>query len=209
MNTLIVKYLPSGHSSNTKKLLDLFMEQIPASSNVEQIDLLEYRPPVFSEKSLEAYITRNYMGQDLTPAQQELLKEHDRLIKQLKSADVLVMSYPMHNFSMPGIVKSYFDAIMFSGETFKMSSSGVDPVMNKLKALTLYTSGSEYPQEKVSADFPYWDALSALAKIEFSFMGAGEHEAFGVSLRDPSKVTEKLESARNKFQELSKRWYQL
>ena len=155
---------------------------------------------------MNAYKKRNYMAQGLSPAEATLLKPHDRMIAQLKAADRVVMPYPMHNFGIPGPVKTWFDAVMFSGETFEMGAQGPVPVMKGRKSLTLYTAGGIYPSEKSAVEYPFWDTLTTLAKIEFGFMGFDENEVNSTSLRDPSKVEEHLKDARAKMAAVLKRW---
>ncbi len=53
MQTLIVKYLPSGEGSNTKKILDVFLSKIEKSS-IEFVDLLKTEIPIFNEKNINA-----------------------------------------------------------------------------------------------------------------------------------------------------------
>lgn len=206
MKTLVVKYLPSGVESNTQKLLDIFLDLSPAE-NREEIDLIQSTPPMFNVESMQAYLKRHYRKEPLTAAETSLLARNDALIAQLKSADVLVMAYPMHNFSMPAAVKAYFDAVMFKDVTFQKVPAGFAPTMSKLKALTLYTAGTEYPQGMV-ADYPNWDGVSALAKIEFEFMGFGETEILGLSLRgDQTLRDQKLASSRTRLAKIIEQWY--
>lgn len=202
-------YLPSGPQSKTKSLLDSFLSDLEPGEReaVETVDLLRAPPPNFSEVSISAYYKRNYRGQPLTPEEAELLVVHDRLTRQLKSADVVVMAYPMHNFSMPGIVKSYFDAVMLAGETFRVGMKNTGGLMAGKRALTIYTSGGLYPADKFAPEFPNWDAVSLLARIEFQFMGFSEIEIVGTSLRDPAQAPTNLEGARNRLREIVTRWY--
>lgn len=206
MRTLIVKYLPSGDASNTKKLLDLFLELAPYDGR-EELDLNQSTPPLFNTASMQAYLKRHYRKEPLTFNEARLLARNDELIAQLKSADVLVMAYPMHNFSMPAAVKAYFDAVMFKDLTFQKADGGFAPMMSKTKALTLYTAGTEYPQEMV-AHYPNWDGVSALARIEFEFMGFGESEIIGLSLRgDPGLREQKLAAARERIAAAVGKWF--
>ncbi len=202
MKTLIVKYLPSGEHSNTKRLLDLFMKGL-GDRPYETIDLIKQPMPVFNEASLAAYTKRNYIGQPLTEKEQQSLVEHDRLVKQFKAADVIVMAYPMYNFGMPGIAKSYFDAVMLNGETFKMG----EKLMVGKKALTLFTSGGLYPQTHASLEYPHWDTLTLNVKINFGFMGFDEAEVIGTSLRDPNAADGRLVEADGKIRALISEWY--
>ncbi len=202
MKTLIVKYLPSGARSHTLKLLNSFTNAIEGRS-VETVDLLTEKPPFFTEASMAAYGKRNYMKQSLIDAEALALAPHDRLIKQFMAADVVVMAYPMHNFGMPGIVKTYFDAIMFNGETFEMGKK----LMAGKKALTLYTAGGIYTADHVALEYPHWDTLSLNAKINFGFMGFDETEVIASSLRDPATEPDRMKVAQEKITALVNKWY--
>ena len=131
MKTLIVKYLPSGADSKTKMILDLFLSETK-NQNSEILDLLKEPAPIFDENSIQSYYKRNYGEQKLSEAEAKLLEKNDKLIAQLKSADILVMAYPMHNFGAPASVKAYLDAVIFKGQTFEMGKK----LMAGKKALT-------------------------------------------------------------------------
>lgn len=202
MKTLVVKYFPSGVNSNTKKLLDLFLNEIK-NQNIETVDLLKEQISTFNESSIQAYYKRNYGGQKLNEAEAILLQKNDQLIAQLKSADVLVMAYPMHNFGMPAAVKAYLDAVIFNGETFEMGKK----LMAGKKALTLFSAGGIYSDEVFNANYPNWNTIALLSKINFGFMGFDESQTFSTSLRDPQTQAERLEDIKEKIQELVKKWY--
>lgn len=202
MKTLIVKYLPSGERSNTKKLLDLFMKGL-GDRPYETIDLIRQPVPFFNEESMAAYFKRQYLGQSLSEPEAKSLAEQDRLVKQFKSADVVVMAYPMHNFGMPGVVKSYFDSVMIKDETFVMG----EKKMAGKKALTFFTSGGIYPQNFANLEYPNWDTMSLNAKINFSFMGFDEAEVIGTSLRDPNAADGRLLEADQKIRDIVSKWY--
>ncbi len=202
MKTLIVTYLPSGTRSNTQKLLDLYKKEIGGEA-YETLDLLKTQIPFFTEESMAAYGKRNYMGQALSTSEAQSLAKQDELTAQFKSADVIVFAHPMHNFGMPGLVKTYLDAVMLNGVTFEMGKK----LMAGKKALTLYTAGGVYPQHQVSLDYPHWDALSLMTKINFSFMGFDETEVIGTSLRDPATAEINLADAQTRIQKLTNRWY--
>jgi FMN-dependent NADH-azoreductase len=202
MKTLIVKYLPSGVDSHTKKLLTKFTQAL-GNRPVETVDLLTEAVPIFNESSMAAYKKRNYMKQALSSTESAALAGQDRLTKQFKAADVVVMAYPMHNFGMPGVVKSYLDAVMLNGETFEMGKK----LMAGKKALTLYAAGGVYTPDHVTLEYPHWDTLTVNAKINFIFMGFDQAEVVAASLRDPATEAERLGAASEKISALVKKWY--
>jgi FMN-dependent NADH-azoreductase len=202
MKTLIVKYLPTGTESKSKKLLDLFLQEIKGQQ-IEIIDLLKEPMPIFNETSIQAYYKRNYAGQKLNETEAKLLQENDKLVAQLKSVDVLVMAYPMHNFGMPAAVKAYLDAVILNGETFEMGKK----LMAGKKALTLFTSGGIYSDSSFNFDYPNWNTIALLAKVNFNFMGFDQSQTISTSLRDPATEGERLAEVKNKIQEVVRNWY--
>jgi hypothetical protein len=65
MKTLVVSYLPRADRSNTKRLLDAFVESA-CGQDVEILDLLEDTPDLFLADNLSSYIKRNYLGESLS-----------------------------------------------------------------------------------------------------------------------------------------------
>ncbi len=202
MKTLVVKYLPTGSNSNTKKLLDVFLEETK-SQNIETLDLLKDSMPIFNEASIQAYYKRNYGGQKLDAVEARTLEKNDQLIAQIKSADVVVLAYPMHNFGIPAAVKAYLDAVIFKGETFDY---GVKSMAGK-KVLTLFTSGGIYSEETFNFDYPNWNTIALQSKAMYGFMGFDDIETIGTSLRDEATASEKLAEVRSKVKTIIAKWY--
>ncbi|MBL6664748.1 MAG: NAD(P)H-dependent oxidoreductase [Rickettsiales bacterium] len=202
MKTLVVKYLPSGKHSNTKKILDLFVNNLP-NQNIEELDLLHCDIPIFNEESIQAYYKRNYGGENLDEKEAKLLEKNDQLVKQLKSADILVMAYPMHNFGMPAKVKAWIDAVLINGETFSYD----EKKMSGKKALTIYTSGGVYSHDTFNFDYPNWNSIALMSHANFSFMGFDENKIIGTSLRDENKREESLRNCEANIREIIKSWY--
>ncbi len=202
MKTLMIKYLPTGVDSNSKKLLDIFLEETP-NHNIETLDLLKTSAPVFDEKSIQAYYKRNYGGKKLNENEAKLLEQNDQLISQIKSADVVVLAYPMHNFGIPAAVKAYLDAVIFKGETFDYGAKS----MAGKKVLTLFTSGGIYPEKTFNFDYPNWNTIALQSQAMYSFMGFDDIETIGTSLRDPTTANEKLNEIRNKIRTIVKKWF--
>ena len=199
--TLVVSYLPSGEASSTKKVLDHFVKS--AGGTVTHLDLEEKHPPVFTKKSLAAYRARNYGGQVLDADQAKDIKPFDDLVSQLKAADVLVLAFPMHNFSLPGVVKSYLDAVMFHGETFQYGPTGPEGLLKDKTALVISATGGMYPSGAPMNN------IDTLAKIELNFMGFGTQEYVyaGAQLAGPEAAAQNLTEAQTKVSELAKNWY--
>ncbi|MBL7885001.1 MAG: NAD(P)H-dependent oxidoreductase [Bacteroidia bacterium] len=208
MKTLIVSYLPSLEDSSTKKILDAFTSSIK-NSTIEYLDLLKNPPSFFMADSLAAYRMRNYGGVKLNKEQETSIASIDSMCQQLKSADIVVLAYPMHNFGMPGIIKTYFDAVLQHGETFKYGAKGPEGLMKGKKALTIYTSGGGYSADKATHEYPNWDTLTVLSKIEFSFMGYSEIEIIGAQgtlNASPGYKEKAIADASEKVKKIAEKW---
>lgn len=202
--TLIVTYLPSGARSNTKQLVDAFLAAVPSPATVEHLDLLQEQPAGFSAASLGAYVTRNYMGEALTPAPAQAIAKMDRLTAQLQAADVVIVAFPMHNFGLPAPVKAWFDSVLLKGQTWDMNAGGFVGLMKGKKALILNTSGGSYEGPMAG-----WEHAVSLARTEFTFMGYDTIEAITAAglNANPAQAPAVIAAAVTKVQDLVGRWY--
>ncbi|MBN2681519.1 MAG: NAD(P)H-dependent oxidoreductase [Bacteroidales bacterium] len=205
MKTLIVSYLPGGSYSNTKQLFDHILGELK-NTEVEHLNLLETSPDFFNNESIMAYYSRNYQGKELNQAQKDSLKKMDLFANQVSEADLVVMVYPMYNFGMPGIVKTWFDGVMQAGVAFEYGPNGPVGLFKNKKALVLFTSGGSYSEKKYSGKYPDWDTISLLSEIEFSFMGFSDVEVVSASTSDSGKKQQNIDLAKQKASEILKGW---
>lgn len=203
MKTLIVKYLPTGESSNTKRVLDVFLSKIEKSS-IEIVDLLKTEVPIFNEQSINAYYKRNYHGKSLDVEEVKLLEQNDFLIKQLKSASIIVLACPMHNFGFPALMKAYIDATTFHNETFAYDKK----MMSGKKILTIFSSGGEYPNDIFNLNYPNWNSIALTAHATFNFMGFDEVKTVGTSLRNENNASQNLTIISNEIDNVVNSWYE-
>lgn len=181
------------------------MEKIK-NSDIEELDLAKDIPDLFLEENLAAYIHRNYLGQELSSEQKKMLSKMDRMTGQLKSADVVVVAYPMNNFSMPAPVKAWFDSVMLKGQTWTVKNGSYTGLMNGKKALTVVSAGATYEQEPMAS----WEHALSLAKIEFQFMGYSDIRgvlADGMNGKEDVKSLN-LEKSIKEVQSIAQEWYQ-
>ncbi len=202
MKTLIVKYLPSGEASNTKKLLDIFLSKIE-NYPTETVDLLNIEVPIFNELSIKSYYKRNYNNQTLDASEAKSLEKNDNLIKQLKSASNIVLACPMHNFGYPALMKAYIDATAFFNETFSYEKK----MMSGKKILTIFSSGGEYSNETFNFDYPNWNSIALTAHATFNFMGFDEVKTIGTSLRGEENTIKNLPKISNEITDIVNKWY--
>jgi FMN-dependent NADH-azoreductase len=206
MKTLIVSYVPRNEQSNTKKLLDAFREEI-GISEVEELDLLVDVPDMFIDNNLLAYINRSLLGQELIPYEEKLLSKMDRMAYQLKSAEIVVVAFPMYNFSMPAIVKAWFDSVIQNGITFGKRKDQDMVISNTgKKALALISSGGVYSNESSSVR----EHALSLSTTEFQFLGYSDVRgilAEGMAMNEEIKQAN-LNKAISEVRAIAREWYE-
>jgi len=203
MKTLIVSYLPRGEKSNTKILVNEYLKNIDGK-DVEHLELTNDVPDLLMPNNLGAYMKRNYGGEKLTDEEQKLLEKMDRMTEQFINADIVVLAFPMYNFSMPATVKAYFDSITLKGKTWDMNEKGMFGLMKGKKSVILMTSGGVYEGEWAGMEH----AVS-LSKSLFQFMGFSEIKevvAQGINMSSNS-VNEVLKKSNKQIKEIIGEWY--
>ena len=198
--TLVVSYTPR-EGSNTKKLLDHFLTQIEGKTEVEVLDLAANPVPMFTKEPLNAYVKRNFGGQELTDQEAKSLEAIDQMCEQAMHADYIVLAYPIYNFTFPGPVKCWFDAVLQSGKTFRYTETGFEGLLKGKKALVITTSGGDYTSNSA------WDFSTPLAHGELSFVGIEPKviTAGGMSM-DNERSAESLNHAMARVNEVVEEW---
>ena len=210
MKTLLVKYTPNTRSK-TKILLDAFRQEIN-HLEIEELDLCSDVPDLFSIPTLEAYYER-INGEIPLNSPVPALAKMDRMTAQLKSCAVVVVAFPMYNFSMPATVKAWFDSVMLHGETFTSSpKGGYRGLMTGKKALVLVAASGTYSigtNGEGGLFGPMWEHALSLAKTEFQFMGFTDiRGVLAESMARGGNVVEhNLKYAIEQIQSITQEWY--
>ncbi|RON57784.1 FMN-dependent NADH-azoreductase [Pseudomonas frederiksbergensis] len=86
----------------------------------------------------------------------------DMLINELKSADVLVISTPMHNFTVPSALKVWIDHVARVRRTFNVGAQGKTSLLSDRPVFVAIASGGRFSGERArQPDFltPYLKAV--------------------------------------------------
>lgn len=75
------------------------------------------------------------------PVQPALAEVGDALIAELQSADAIVFSLPVYNFSMPSTLKAWADLVARAGTTFRYTESGPIGLLTGKTAYVVVASG--------------------------------------------------------------------
>jgi FMN-dependent NADH-azoreductase len=173
--TLVVSYLPNAHSV-TKKVLDRFLKAAEGKTTIVHRDLVKAAPPSFNETSMTAYQLRGFMGQSLTGDHAEAIKPFDALIEEISGVQNVVFAFPTHNWSEPGVVKTYIDAILQAGKLIKYDEKGQGHgVLTAHKALVIFASGGVYetghPRQTIQNAFTFYLNAIGITDVTFAYIG--------------------------------------
>jgi len=114
----------------------------PGSTIIHHNTSLEHMPYP-DQPTIDAYFTPPAV---LTPAQKRALAISDRFVDELLAADVIVLSAPMWNLSIPASLKAWIDLIVREHRTFAFAPDGVAPLVPPGKRVYIFTArGGSYP----------------------------------------------------------------
>ncbi|SNT11232.1 FMN-dependent NADH-azoreductase [Granulicella rosea] len=103
-----------------------------------------------------------------TPQQEQLLACSDSLIAELEQAKEYVIGVPMHNYSVPSVMKLWIDQITRVGKTFSHAGGTQKGLLHGKKATFIIATGSIHDRRTESPSFNFVETyLEAL----FDFLG--------------------------------------
>jgi FMN-dependent NADH-azoreductase len=145
MPTLLsLEVSPRGDRSISRALGTRFVEhwqQNNRDGNVIHRDLNASRIPYMDNDWIAGVYAPAEM--ERTPEMQRALALSTELIAELQAADVLLISTPMYNFTIPAVVKSWIDYVVRPGFTFRLAPGWPGMLENK-KARLIVVSRDTY-----------------------------------------------------------------
>src|SRR5688572_4830268 len=143
-------------------------------------DLARNPVPHITEERFAALLAK---PGERTREQQVVVDFSDTLIRELQSADTIVLGLPMYNFGVPSTLKAYFDHIARAGVTFKYTAAGAVGLLTGKKVYVTAARGGLY------AGTPL-DTQTAYVRTFLAFLGMSEVEfiyAEGLAISESSK----------------------
>ena len=138
-------------------------------------------------------------GQPSSPAELEARALSDRLIAELRAADVIVIGAPMYNFSVPTTLRTWFDHVLRAGETFSYSEAGPKGLLTGKRVIVVESRGGLYSEgPAMSVDFqePYLrHLLGFIGLTDVTFVRA-EKIGYGPEAREQALADSRAELAR-------------
>jgi FMN-dependent NADH-azoreductase len=136
-----------GNQGQSSALISQFaqrwLEQHPHGKVISR-DLAADPVPHLDLERFRAFITA---PNERTPAQQQTVAYSDALIEELKSAEVIAMGVPMYNYSVPSVLRAYFDHLARAGVTFRYTANGPEGLLKGKRAYVFITRGGIHGED--------------------------------------------------------------
>lgn len=172
-------YSEQGHSS---ALAGQFVEALRGrGAEVITRDLAREPVPHLDAGRFAAFLAQ---PEQRTAEQRAIAEYSDRLIAELRAADVIVLGLPMYNFGVPSQLKAYFDHVARAGVTFRYGDKGPVGLLTGKKAYVFATRGGVYAGSPLDTQTAYVrDFLRFIGIADVEFVHA-EGLALGEATRD-------------------------
>ena len=135
---------PRGEASDSNKLADRIIEKLQIQypdSTVKVNNIADNKYPHPDRDLVSAYKTPQ---DNLTAEQKNLLHDSDTAIEELQWADIIVISLPLYNFSLPSTLKAWIDHVVRPGKTFSYGTGQPEGLLKHKKVYLAIASNGVY-----------------------------------------------------------------
>ena len=169
MNVLHVCANPKPtEESVSKQLAASFFGHLVAANPefvITNLDLYQNPPPFVSYDAYRAFWYPVFIdGYQQTDADLKAIAYAQEQGEIFNQADVLVITAPMWNFTVPAILKAWMDQVLSPNITFTMEKSGVRPLHRLRRVILLAASGAVYKEDDPA------ESLSTQIRAAFKFI---------------------------------------
>lgn len=197
MNILHIEssiFAENGVSSQlSRTLLEKLTKENPGSE-IRHKHFGKEPVPHFDGETLQALMQDPDSRSD---EQKDKVAYADQQITDVQWADVIVIGLPMYNFSVPSMLKAWFDFIARAGVTFRYTEKGPEGLLLNKKVHILATRGGQYKDTPIDTQIPF-------VKTFLNFLGITDINviyAEGLNMGDDLK-TLAIADAENQIQQL-------
>lgn len=171
MKLLHIIATPRADESNTLRVADAFLESLHAADtdlSVDVLDLFKSDLPAVAGENIDTKYTL-MIGQPIDKRKKESWQQIEVMIERFLAADILLISAPMWNFSIPYALKYYIDCIIQPGYLFKFNELGqAIGLVHGKKMVCITTRGGDYSEH---SPFHAYDFQEPYLRAIFGFVG--------------------------------------
>ena len=155
LNVLLINASSRKEGSVTRHLTSRLVEELNQHVGVANLTVrdLAASPLPFID---DAWIAANFTKADERDRHQHaVLAQSNKLVEELKAADVIIMGVPIYNFSVPAALKAWIDQVARAGLTFRYTSDGPVGLLKGKRAFVAVASGGVPIDSAVDFTTPY------------------------------------------------------
>ena len=155
-----------AHDGQSSRLATRFVEPWRAANPGATVllrDLAREPVPHLDAQRFGAFLAKE---EARDAAQKDVVAYSDLLIGELKRADVIVLGLPMYNFSVPSMLKAYFDHVARAGVTFRYTDKGPVGLLGGKQAFVFAARGGLYAGTPADTQTGYVRAFLRFLGIE-------------------------------------------
>lgn len=153
-----------------KAIVDKVTDKYPGST-VEEVNLVDLDIPHLSPAVLRTFFVP---GDQLTAEDKESIRFSDDAVKQLMSADIIVIGAPFYNFTVPSTLKSWIDHVTRAGITFGYGENGPVGKVTGKKVYVAMSSGGIYSEGPAKGN----DFVAPYLRAFLGFLGMTDLTVF-------------------------------
>ncbi|GAB4060780.1 FMN-dependent NADH-azoreductase [Uliginosibacterium sediminicola] len=173
MNILQINSSVRATASHSSRLADEVVARLQSlhpNASLVLRDLGRNPHPTLDEAALGALFTP---ADQRTPEQVARVALDDAAIREIESADVVVLGVPMYNFGVPAQLKAWIDAIARAQVTFRYTANGPEGLLKGKKVYVVLARGGLYRDTPADSQVPYLRAvLGFLGMTDVQFIYA-------------------------------------
>jgi len=147
-------------------------------------DLLQTPLPHLSNNTIKGFFTPDHLLTDDLATATAL---SDVLIGEIITADILVISMPIYNFSVPSRFKAWIDQIVRMGRTFAYEDGNFRGLLENKQAYICYAYGA--PGYLNDGPLSGYDFMAPYVKMILNFIGITEITAFAMEATTADEAT--------------------
>ncbi len=131
-------------------------------------------------------------GSSADVSQEGSMAQSEELIQELESADIVVISTPMHNLTVPATLKLWIDHIVRARRTFNITKAGKVGTLQDRPVFVAIASGGRFSGERAQQpDFlvPYLKTILGMIGLHDLTFFSVEGTGFGPDVVAETRVT--------------------
>ncbi len=175
--------------SHSRELADYFQTIWQKKNPQDQIiirDIVKNPCPHISNLAIAGFQSS---PEKLTPEMKAEIALSDELITELLTSDILLISVPMYNFSVPSSLKAWIDQIVRIEKTFAYDGTSFSGLLTGKKAYIICTYGAGGYTN--GGSFSSFNFLEPYLNSLLSFLGFEEIQFFNLEATvDKSSITQ-------------------